>query len=176
MPAWERMASASSYLAFQVSKSATVFVEIIRNIPLLVQIFFWLAVSQVFTQINEIEAGKYWFLVTARGISPPWLFPDQGFYQWLVFLVVGAGTAWYVHRRMARKQEAEGGETYAYTKAFGTLAAFALVGWFVHPVVAWDALEYTHATDGERLTLQTCLTYDDTAPRFIVIAEPLSGA
>ena len=45
----------------------------------------------------------------------------------------------------------------------------------IHPVVAWDALEYLAPTSTERLTLQTCLTYDDTAPRFIVIAEPTSG-
>lgn len=41
----------------------------------------------------------------------------------------------------------------------------------IHPVVAWDALEYTAATASERLTLQTSLSYEDTAPRFIVIAE-----
>ena len=46
----------------------------------------------------------------------------------------------------------------------------------IKPVVEWDALEYLHPTPTERLTLQTCLTYDDTAPRFIVIAEPLHGA
>ncbi len=45
----------------------------------------------------------------------------------------------------------------------------------IRPVVAWDALEYLAPTPKERLTLQTCLSYDDTAPRFVVVAEPLSG-
>lgn len=128
-----------------VNKLATVYIETIRNIPLLVQIFFWLAVSQVFPEIDEFKAGEHWFLATARGISPPWLFPHEGFYQWLVFLVVGGVAAFFVHRYYARKQEREGGETYAYWKALGTLAAFAVVGWFAHPVVAflgglWDLI------------------------------------
>lgn len=44
------------------------------------------------------------------------------------------------------------------------------------PVVEWDALEYLAPTDTERVTLQTSLWYDDTAPRFIVIAERVAGA
>ena len=128
-----------------VNKMATVYIETIRNIPLLVQIFFWLAVSQLFTQIDDIAIGEHWILITARGVSPPWLFPHEGFYQWLVFLVVGAVAGYYVHRRYARKQEQEGGETYPYTKGIGTFAVFAVIGWFAHPMFAffsgiWDGL------------------------------------
>jgi general L-amino acid transport system permease protein len=128
-----------------VSKLATVYIETIRNIPLLVQIFFWLAVSQVFTKIDELEVGKYWFLVTARGISPPWLFPADGFYHWLVFLAVGAVAGYLVHRYYLNKQLREGGETYAYTKGIAVVVVIAVVGWFIHPVVSfvgalWDAI------------------------------------
>ncbi len=41
----------------------------------------------------------------------------------------------------------------------------------IHPVVEWDALEYVASTDTEILTLQTCLDYAETSPRFVVIAE-----
>ena len=128
-----------------VEKFATVYIEIIRNIPLLVQMFFWLAVSQVFTKIEDLEVGEYWFLVTARGMSPPWVFPHEGFYQWVVFLAIGAVAGFLVHRRFARKQQEEGGETYPYLKAIGTFLAVAVVGWFLHPVFAffsgiWDGI------------------------------------
>ena len=46
----------------------------------------------------------------------------------------------------------------------------------IHPVVEWDALEYLASTDAETLTLQTCLDYADTAPRFVVIAERVPPA
>jgi sortase A len=46
----------------------------------------------------------------------------------------------------------------------------------IRPMVAFDDLDLLAATDKEILTLQTCLTYDDTAPRFVVIAEPVDRA
>ncbi len=44
------------------------------------------------------------------------------------------------------------------------------------PLVHWDALEYLEPTDHEILTLQTCLGYEETAPRFVVIAERIPSA
>ena len=46
----------------------------------------------------------------------------------------------------------------------------------VVPLARWDAIGYLRDTPTERLTLQTSLWYHATAPRFIVIAEPVSGA
>jgi LPXTG-site transpeptidase (sortase) family protein len=42
----------------------------------------------------------------------------------------------------------------------------------VLPSVPADAFQYTDPTPTEQLTLQTCTSYQDTAPRFIVIAVP----
>ena len=42
----------------------------------------------------------------------------------------------------------------------------------VLPTVPWDALEYLEQTLTEQLTLQTSTSYDETAPRFVVIAHP----
>jgi LPXTG-site transpeptidase (sortase) family protein len=44
----------------------------------------------------------------------------------------------------------------------------------VVPLAHWDAFEFLEPTASERLTLQTSLWYHDTAPRFIVIAEPVT--
>jgi LPXTG-site transpeptidase (sortase) family protein len=46
----------------------------------------------------------------------------------------------------------------------------------IHPLVDWDALGYVNATDREIITLQTCLSYEDAAPRFVVIAERIPSA
>ena len=40
------------------------------------------------------------------------------------------------------------------------------------PKVKWNALEYLDPTPTEQLTLQTCNSYQYTAPRFLVIAIP----
>ncbi len=118
-------------------KTATLYIETIRNIPLLVQMFFWLALTGVFSPIGDFSVGKHWVIASTRGVSIPWLFPRDGFYQWLALLVVGAVAAYFVQRRYARLKEDQGGETYAYAKAAATFAAFALIGWFAHPVMFW---------------------------------------
>lgn len=42
----------------------------------------------------------------------------------------------------------------------------------VLPKVAWNAIRYLDPTSTEQLTLQTCTSYQETAPRFLVIAVP----
>jgi LPXTG-site transpeptidase (sortase) family protein len=44
------------------------------------------------------------------------------------------------------------------------------------PLVRWDDLSQLDPSSSERLTLQTCLWYDRTSPRLVVVAEPLAGA
>ena len=43
-------------------------------------------------------------------------------------------------------------------------------------VVGQVRIELLEPTDSETLTLQTCLTYEETAPRFVVVAERIAGA
>jgi LPXTG-site transpeptidase (sortase) family protein len=96
------------------------------------------------------------------------------------------GTAWpgegsnsyvYSHAREGHFLElwqVRSGDRVEVDMADGSVAAYEVAE--IHPVVAWDALEYLAPTDREVLTLQTCLTYDETAPRFVVIAERVNGA
>jgi LPXTG-site transpeptidase (sortase) family protein len=42
----------------------------------------------------------------------------------------------------------------------------------IMPKVAWDDMALLAPTPHEQLTLQTCTSYEETAPRFIVIAVP----
>lgn len=130
---------------FIVNKLATVYIETIRNVPLLVQIFFWLAITQTFPQITEADIGTKWFIRSVRGFAIPWLFPSDGFYQWLIFLAIGGIGALFVYRWRMRLKEAEGRETYAISWAIGTVALAALIGWFAHPIFSfigpvWEAI------------------------------------
>jgi LPXTG-site transpeptidase (sortase) family protein len=88
----------------------------------------------------------------------------------------GSNTYLYAHAREGRFLELWGvrtGDLIEMDMADGSVAGYRVTE--IHPIVKWDALEYLDPTSTERLTLQTCLTYADTAPRFIVIAEPLSN-
>jgi LPXTG-site transpeptidase (sortase) family protein len=41
------------------------------------------------------------------------------------------------------------------------------------PSVAWNDVSYIGRTSKEQLTLETCTSFESTAPRFIVIATPV---
>ncbi len=121
-----------------VNKIATVYIEVIRNIPLLVQIIFWGAIIQQLKALTDDHIGSYTFWFTsAKGITIPWLFPTATFYQWLVWVIIGAIATRYVYRWRMRVKEATGNETYALSWAFGTFFLFGLIGWFAYPLWSW---------------------------------------
>jgi LPXTG-site transpeptidase (sortase) family protein len=96
------------------------------------------------------------------------------------------GTAWpgegsnmylYAHARAGHFLElwkVRTGDLVEVQLADGGNAAYRVSE--IHPVVPWDALEYLEPGDRDVLTLQTCLTYEETAPRFVVIAERVHSA
>ena len=79
-----------------VRKLALVYVETFRNIPLLLQLFFWY--FAVFGQLPLIDKritlpGP--ILLTNQGIALPWLVATTGTGIWLVLLALGIlGAAW----------------------------------------------------------------------------------
>jgi sortase A len=92
------------------------------------------------------------------------------------------GTAWpgsgsniylYGHARAGLFRElwrVRTGDTVELELADGAIASYQVAE--ILPLVAWDALHYLDPTSSEQLTLQTCLGYQTTSPRFVVIARP----
>ena len=121
-----------------VSRMCSVFIETIRNIPLLVQIvFIWTLVA---TLPNvELDQGPINGLLhlSNKGLSVPRLHIDDGFYQWLIFLGAGWLVGSFVKRRQERRHDATGRDTYPVLSFVAVLAAFGAVGWFAHPIFGW---------------------------------------
>ena len=118
-----------------LNKLAALYVETLRNIPLLVQIVFWFFVSTItFPGVDAEREGKAWLIVTNKGVSIPWLFPTETFWQWMVFVVAGAVAARMVYRSRIARLEQTGSDTHPVRYAFGMLLAFVVVGWFAHPI------------------------------------------
>jgi LPXTG-site transpeptidase (sortase) family protein len=89
----------------------------------------------------------------------------------------GSNTYIYAHAREGNFLElwrVRSGDVVEIDMSDGSVATYRVSE--ILPVVPWDALEHLLPTTSERLTLQTSLWYDDTAPRFIVIAERVPGA
>jgi sortase A len=87
----------------------------------------------------------------------------------------GGGTNIYIygHARTGmfiRLWDARVGDTVALGLVDGTTRPYVVTK--VLPSVPWDAVQYLDPTPTEQLTLQTCTSYYETAPRFVVIAVP----
>ena len=119
-----------------VSKLATVYIEFFRNVPLLVQLFFWFYIVLSLPPVREgyVIAGR--FYVNNAGISVPW--PNaSGFavaLTWLALalLAVIAGVA--VDKWLSRRELMTGHASYPLL--FGCLTT-VLIG-----AMAWLALSF----------------------------------
>lgn len=118
-----------------VRKLATLYVETIRNIPLLVQLFFWYF-AVLLTALPLVEESLRLpgsIFLSRRGLSMPWPIGTPSLAYWGVCLLLGclAGVAVYViRRRQLQKKERPG---FPLLWAIATLLVSAVVGWFVVP-------------------------------------------
>jgi len=120
---------------WMVNKVSTVFVETVRNVPLLVKIIFYDAVITEFAPV-DVTTGPIsgWLIVTQQGISMPRIFPADGFYQWAVVVLIGMAVAKVVHDRLVEKRNETGQDTKPVFSAIGTVITFALIGLVIHPL------------------------------------------
>ncbi|HVR31201.1 MAG TPA: ABC transporter permease subunit [Acidimicrobiia bacterium] len=124
-----------------LNRLATVYIEILRNIPLLVQIVFWFFVASLtFPNVSADQEGTQWLVISNKGVSIPWFFPTETFWQWSVFVIAGLIAARLVYRARIRRLEETGADTYPGRYAFLTFSGVVVAGWFLHPVagaVGW---------------------------------------
>ncbi|RRR70826.1 MAG: ABC transporter permease subunit [Candidatus Viridilinea halotolerans] len=110
---------------------ATTYVEIVRNVPLLLQLFFWLTMSQNFPSVQQPFAFADLIYLHNRGITMAWPVATASFGAWSVWLWAGLllGVVFYVARRIqfVRRDRPGIALPWALLLAFGV----ALVGFFV---------------------------------------------
>lgn len=115
-----------------ISKIAQVYVEISRNTPLLIQLFFWyfvgiLKLPRVRDSI-ELPGSIY---LSNRGLALPWFTPTDTFVLWLVIAGVSIPFAYLVYRLLGRVRapliyEWRGGWAFLVWLALALVAAVVL--------------------------------------------------
>jgi general L-amino acid transport system permease protein len=95
-----------------VNKIAAVYIEVVRNIPLLVQLLFWyFAVLGVLPLVKEsFQLGEN-FYVNNRGINFPSIVPSDGFWVIPVALLVAIVIGVFISK-WAKKRQDLTGETF----------------------------------------------------------------
>lgn len=123
-----------------IRQIAAVYVELIRNTPLLVQLVFWYyAVIFKMPLIQEsVQVGGIIY-ISQRGVAFPWPRPTPTFYPWLGILLLGTAVAWIIKQVRQRYQDSTGRAGYAWGLAIGIWILFALAGWGIlgNPL-RWD--------------------------------------
>jgi len=121
-----------------VAKLASIWVETLRNIPLLVQIIFYFAVLNTLPRVT-LDTGPIngWFHISNKGISLPRVFLADGFYQWATVVTLGLVAAWFVHKRRTQLHDTTGANTSPILWALATVTGFGIIGLFIHPAFSF---------------------------------------
>jgi general L-amino acid transport system permease protein len=126
---------------FLVNRLAAFYLELIRNLSLLVFLIFWyLGVFLKLPRVNEAVVWPGSIYLTNRGVGIPWGIPTESFgtYRWILLfgLFLAIAVAYYLNEQGKRT----GRPPLTMVWATGTFLFVAVIGWFVLPAspVEWD--------------------------------------
>ena len=97
-----------------VSKIATVYIEFFRNVPLLVQLFFWFYIMLALPRVRDGYVIADAFFINNAGLSMPWASaPNPGVgLIWLGLAVASIAAGVVVYSVMARRELLTGRASY----------------------------------------------------------------
>ncbi len=113
-----------------VAKIAGAYIELFRNIPLLVQLFFWY--FGVFLLLPRVAESIRWpgsIYLNNRGIFFPWAETSSSFAPWLIVVAGGIILAVAARVYLVRFQGRTGRSAYPNFVGFAVLISVAAIGW-----------------------------------------------
>ncbi len=90
-----------------VSKLVEAYVEIVRNTPLVLQLFFWIALTRALPPVRQALEPLPGTYLSVRGVFVPWIVVEHG-PVWPLAILLGAIVliVRYVHKRLERRLSA----------------------------------------------------------------------
>ncbi len=121
-----------------VSRAAQVYVEFFRNVPLLLQLYFWLFIVLELPPVREGYVVLNRLFINNGGTSIPWPTPASASaaLAWLSVTALGVVAGVVAHRLLTRREETTGRTSYPLAVGIATAVAVGVVGWVVVAVAA----------------------------------------
>jgi len=119
---------------FLINRLAALYLEIIRNLALLVFLIFWYAA--VFLKLPKVKEAIVWpgnILLTNRGLGIPWGIPTASFWTYAWVLAFGFFLAIGVALLLVQQGRRTGRSPLVTLWASLTFLAVAVIGWLVLP-------------------------------------------
>jgi general L-amino acid transport system permease protein len=116
---------------FIISRLATIYVETIRNIPLLLQLFFWyFAVLKAMPAVKDSLALPLDVFINQRGLFVPRPLPNDHFSWVMIALVVGLIGAFILRRWAIKRLEATGKRFPVFLTSLALIVGAMVITWF----------------------------------------------
>ena len=116
-----------------VSKIATVYIEFFRNVPLLVQLFFWFYIVLALPQVRDGYVLLDAFYINNAGMSMPWPTPPNmgAGLLWLTLSGAGIAAGVVVYRILARRELLTGKASYPVVYGCGVAIVTGAAAWVI---------------------------------------------
>lgn len=126
-----------------VAKMAAAYIEILRNIPLLLQLFFWyFAVLRTLPSPRDSVQLFGSFFLNNRGLSSPSPIFEPGFSSVAIAFVVGIAAAVLIARWARKRQEATGEQFHSFWVGLGIIIVLPLLAAVLTGFpLSWDTPE-----------------------------------
>ncbi len=95
-----------------LNKIALAYIEIFRNIPLLVQLLFWFLFVLTLPPVREGYEILGALYINNSGFYLPWPTPETGFWLWVAVTALGIALAIFVARRLGKREIETGDSSY----------------------------------------------------------------
>ncbi len=117
-----------------IKNIASVYIEIVRNVPLLVLLFFiFFGLFQQLPLVKEsISLGNLLF-INKRGFYMAWFLSTDSTVSWFVVVAVAIILAMIVFVVLGRYQLRSGRDTHPFLWGLGILIGLPLIAWFILP-------------------------------------------
>ncbi|MCW8905053.1 amino acid ABC transporter permease [Sedimenticola sp.] len=123
-----------------ISRMATIYIEVFRNIPLLLQIMFWyFAVLRPLPGPRQSLIFNDTLFLSNRGLYMPSPVYEQGFWLVVVALAVAIVASIMIIRWAHKRQEATGEQFHSVYASIGLIVGLPLLAFFMMGMpLSWD--------------------------------------